>query len=251
MLEIIVHLDGGESHMNLKSNLFLSNDYDKNAGFQRDFKIFSSLSEQDISKLLEIMSSEVSTFPTEISTEQAITESARQFTAKMSDIKISLQITMMFIGEFQQGGDAVNDKNEDIIEDLITTGLVRKEQSKKFLVYLEKFRELSRILEPKVIIEKHKRLVLPNVKDISITLDYRVAFDSYPKKMDIEKYNPKFLGVIPIALIRLKFDDTSFKDIYFQADKQGINKILDSLKSIEKLIEISSNKLQLGDNKYD
>jgi hypothetical protein len=148
--------------------------------------------------------------------------------------------------EFLSGGEAYEDDPCDIASDFVEIDFVPEEKRRVFAAFLE---ELKRLARTKVDEEQRRTRYahssLPVLSSIVTTANYRGVFGKeFETDDDVEAYTPKCLDAIPVAIIKLGFDEGPTKEVYFQADGRLIRLLIQQLRALEKHLDATRDYLR-------
>ena len=234
----------------MKSNLFSKIDITRSEQFEKDMKVLMSLPSEVLNKLPEYCI-EVWLARTEREEDKIADRTAEDLKVPRARLDHALAISQLFIKHFLKDGDARDDDPANIVADLVEPlGFVPKERASDLSAFLLELKTLTQDRG-----EKNARRIryssssLPVLRSISTSVDLRVVFDTeYTSDIDPKTFSPTCLGTIPIALIKLGFNEGPTGEVYFQADWQSLQMVMNHLQAVCKQFETAEKSI-LGKEK--
>ena len=145
-----------------------------------------------------------------------------------------LHITTFFIQSFTSSGDARGDSPRSLVDDFAELFALEDEAGKRLLDYLTEVKRLAeeRVDETLQYLAQ-ARAVLPAVAAVDTALDLRVMFKQrHALGDDTESYHPECTDTIPVAVIGLRFDTDTPSQVFFQADANMLDLLINELRSL-------------------
>lgn len=173
-------------------------------------------------------------------------EFATKYSVAYADVRSLARISSFFFRQFSGDGRAVDDDPSDIVQDFVDESIV-SEESKKLVEYLTLLKRASGkdiILSARKAHAGHR--ASPKLESVDAVANFRPVFDKdYDPSEPADEYSPECLGVIPMALITLEFDDGPIDKIHFQADRADLDMLISSLIAITREFELGAKFLNL------
>jgi hypothetical protein len=218
---------------------------DVNEGFRRDVKVLASLPDAVLSKLPEFANSSL-LVPTTAEREKVHENASRALGVPRAQLDHALDVSAYLLRNMAPEGDAAEDDPASVVEDLKELLQVADSRTSA-LVSL--FRDLKRLAaEPSFRLSLLKRAhavsTLPTLDGVSVDVDFRAVFDkSYNYAEDVASHAPKFLGTIPLGIIRLTVGAEETQEVFFQVSARGIQVLIDHLLALQKEMKIAEQQL--------
>ncbi len=230
----------------MKTKLFSVFDASESEEFGKHLKVLVSLP-PDVLKRFADDTARVWLAPSKRETRAVIEEVAKAVELPFSILKTAFNVSEYFLKQFLGPEKAVKDTPQAIVEDLKELDLVSSDESEMLVELLKKLKELvDAKLDFENLKEEAWQSSMPCFSDIDTAINYRPVFSDFLHvDSELEKYEPKCLGIVPVANIALSFDSGPVEQISFQTDKRGLRILIDNMRAIEKEFEIADKYLRL------
>lgn len=226
----------------MKSNFFKVSDFHDSEKFKKDIGNLCELT-SDIIGQLPILALQVFEVPTQKEVVKIHEASAERLGIPLSRLIHALSVTSFFMRAFAHKGDAAMDEVSDIFDDLTGLFSIPENKYKGILLFLKETKRLAREkIYPILLRQTLTQSTVPILSSVSTVTDFRAIFDElYEYDMEIEEYKPKFMGTLPIGIVKLKLDGTHANEVFFQVSKRSLQILIDSLLALQKNI-VSAEK---------
>ena len=227
----------------MKTVLFSKNVPDKDA-LKRDIE---KLLQFEIEKALKLPSVIVEYHAAETAKEEnnVLKKATENLACIEADIKDRFSIINFFLSKLTPDEESYADSPQDIVNDLVELEILdadKKTQLKKVLAEIKKVAETY--YYDTQLTREYSRGCFPTLKSFTSTVDYRAVFQQTFKHENIEEYIPKFLKMIPVASIRLRFsEDSNLDAVSFQLTPPHLDWLIDNLLALKKEISESQQKV--------
>ena len=226
----------------MKSQLFSKNAWLGAEKFKKDLKKISEIDSDVLTELPKIVL-DVHLSETDDDAQVIYTESAKKLGIDEYVLKSNFQIIGSFIKEFAPDGDAYADSVESIVKDIKDAEILDDENIKK----IEKLLAVAKKIGSEKFYSADKRKSyqksgLPILEGISGTANLRAVFNESFKSTDsIEDYTPECEGLVPVATVKLRLENSSFDNVFFQMSPSQIRLVINNLLALEKQMEEAIN----------
>ena len=172
---------------------------------------------------------------------------ATQYNLPPVQIARIMNIFCFMAGEMLPGEDAAQDTPFDLAQDMVELKVIPADKMEHTKKWLEKIQTISNKSLHGFRCRETLTSTLPLVRLIETKVDMRVVFDREfnSSKEEIEKYDPKCIGVEPIAILRFVLTGSAKENFCFQAEQRSLNLIIHSLQSVQKEIDVATKFLKL------
>lgn len=229
-----------------KSALCKSWDHREEEEFAQDLAK-TLLLDDKVLLLLADEATRVALAPSDTETKSAMQNAARVMGITRADVSSPLRIAGFFLRQFALTGLAVDDKPEDLVDDLVEMDLVPSDRHASFTEFLRHLRKhgLGQVTSRQRR-QSAARTGLGHLSGIATSADFRAVFEQkFNVETQFEKYEPRCLGLVPVALISLEFDEGPIKEISFQTDGRALRLLIDHLRAAQRDIQTASETLKL------
>ncbi|MBU2512696.1 hypothetical protein KJ966_15270 [bacterium] len=223
----------------MKSKLFSKQLWLENEDFKKDIKRISNLDER-INKELPSVVAKILLSSLSSEDDKIFDESAKRLGIDESILRSNKSIVANFIKEFAPVGDAANDSIEDLIDDIKESGLLESTDLNSIKSMLKSAKKVSIEDFHKAQQKKsYEHSGLPKLVGITEVVDLRVIFDKkYESDSSIKDYSPVCEGLVPMAVVKLRFSkDSPTESVCFQMTRKEIKMVKDHFEALEKQIE--------------
>lgn len=230
----------------MKSNLFSKIDLMRSDTFSKDMHVLVEIDPEILTKLPKYAYDSMAA-PTTQETDLVHEKASKDLGVPVSKLKHAIVLSEYFMRTFTSDGEAEKDTCEDIVSDIQTLIEFDESRKEKLVEYFENTKKLGKEKADYLVRRRlHAQSSLPNLKSISSVVDYRIVFDKDIKVgQNIDDYNPKCLGAIPVCIIEVGLSGGDIKEISFQIDEKAIRLIIDELLALEKQINIAQHHFEL------
>ena len=159
------------------------------------------------------------------------------------DILRALKVLLFISSEW----DPTRDTAEGFAKDLTDLGFIPAEnvaEAQKFLVAL--FGEIQKD-NLRRLQKTFANSLLPSFTGVSSLIDFRAVFDQpYRFGSELESYQPRCVGFVPVVLVRLRRDGSEFKTFEFQCEPRDLELLISHLQAALKELGSAKNSLPGG-----
>ncbi|HEV2210495.1 MAG TPA: hypothetical protein VG167_17100 [Verrucomicrobiae bacterium] len=227
---------------------FLSK-HDLGDGFRRDMKVVLGLNPDVVARLPEFAFRATLT-PTTREKDKIYQKASSELGIPLVQIEPALNVSAFLLRQLTPGGEASADDEQALLADLKEALPCEDDKSQILTRYLEGLKKFAKQdLRVAILQRAHEQSALPILNEVSVEADFRAVFEnSYHYEEDIAAYSPKFLGTIPLGIVRLEFDGTQ-DDAYFQLSKRSLQVLIDSLVALQKEIQVAEKSISAAQPK--
>lgn len=206
----------------MASNLFATG-FCPSADLKRDLQRFVKCPPSQISALVELILAECR-FAQRLS-EKATANIAEKLHLEGTSILGAWALGLFLIRAKREYGDSPASVARDIAKE---TGL-NEADSALLQSFAKRLTQDAEIIEEKQCIRYSTTGTIPIVTDISHVCDLRLATegaDFNPWYDPIEQYVPRYRGLVPVAVFRIRLDRSGSKEFVFQLNEQNLESLI-------------------------
>jgi hypothetical protein len=136
---------------------------------------------------------------------------------------------------------------------LASLGVLPQDRIDEFTKFLSSLKhQVDRWLDIGSLKRRVAQRGMAHLSGIGTAADFRAVFpERFNVETDIDHYNPTCLGVVPVGLISLSFDEGPVEDIAFQVDRRSLTLLINHLRALEKELLIGQETLGLEEPQSD
>jgi hypothetical protein len=229
----------------MKSNLFSKWDVDRSDDFKRDIKVFSEMPTSVLEQLPEatLRVAEHRGWMQEQSVRDAI---AKDLKVERRQLDHAVDVADFFLRQLAAGQEAENDDAVTLVDDMLQLGLVPESRKQEITHVLARLCELAKTGYEKPAKERRfTAAALPVLSGIDTACDLRgMLKKEYTSQMEIEKYKPECVGVVPVGIVRLDFRRAQVEAVYFQVNRMDLQVLINHLLALQKELQATCDAVR-------
>ena len=131
--------------------------------------------------------------------------------------------------------------------DLVELGVIQESSLEAVLKIFALIREIYEAAYHDTLREREFAVgVLPYLTNIGTTVEIRGVFeDKYRPGQHVSEYKPQLSGVVPISSVRLGLDAGLAKEVAFQADRESLQILIDTLIAAQSDMSVLADAIAL------
>lgn len=186
--------------------------------------------------------------PTTRETERVCDRASSELGIPRVQLDRALSVTQFLLMQLTPEGDASGDDLHQLLDDLRELLSFDDDKATTIRVLLEGLKKLAKPdLRVAILQRAHEQSALPILDSVDVEVDFRAVFDnSYKYDEDVSSYSPRFLGSIPLGIVRLKLDGAAQKDVFLQLNMRSLQILIDSLLALQKEVKVAETHLAFG-----